>query len=365
LLQQARAFGTENNILLGSNNQTTSEVLYGTSSGDNIIAYGGMSDQVYGYAGDDILFGGNGLDKLYGGIGNDSYYFNSGDAIQIGASHYEDSFDQVNENRNEGLDVIYFARGIHPDAVLLWTDGTGSLFIKYSETDIIRIKGSITGESGAYYTSRVSEHLEQIIFDDETVWDLTQGLHLRNENTGRTIYGSAYNDTIQGGSATDHLYGFAGDDILYGYDATDYLFGGEGQDILYGGTGNDTLRGENGNDTLYGGSGVDTLYGGAGSDRFVFESDSAFSNVDTIADFSLAQNDVIDISDLLALYDPLSHAITDFVSITQSGSNSALFVDRDGAGAGYGAQQIATISGVTGITDVAALIANGHLDITP
>jgi Ca2+-binding RTX toxin-like protein len=311
------------------------------------------------------LSGGGGTDQMSGEAGDDTYILNLGDSPLMGHPNYESSYDRINENLNEGFDTLRFGAGINPEDLYLWTDNTGALFIRYSDTDIVRIKGSITGQSGASQTNRVGQHLEQIIFDDETVWDLTQGLHLRNENTGRTIYGSAYNDTIQGGSATDHLYGFAGDDILYGYDATDYLFGGEGQDILYGGTGNDTLRGENGNDTLYGGSGVDTLYGGAGSDRFVFESDSAFSNVDTIADFSLAQNDVIDISDLLALYDPLSHAITDFVSITQSGSNSALFVDRDGAGAGYGAQQIATISGVTGITDVAALIANGHLDITP
>ena len=74
---------------------------------------------------------------------------------------------------------------------------------------------------------------------------------------------------------------------------------------------------------------------------------------------SLAQSDKIDISDLLQGYDPLTDAITDFVQITTSGANSILKVDVDGGANNF--VQIATINGVTGLTDETALIASGHL----
>lgn len=69
-------------------------------------------------------------------------------------------------------------------------------------------------------------------------------------------------------------------------------------------------------------------------------------------------------SGLLGLYDPLTDAITDFVQITTSGSNSSLFVDRDGLASIYGFTQIATISGVTGLADEAALVSSGNLIVT-
>jgi len=105
------------------------------------------------------------------------------------------------------------------------------------------------------------------------------------------------------------------------------------------------------------GSAVDTLYGGADANTFWFN--AANTNSDTVADFSLAQNDKIDVSDLLQGYDPLTMAITDWVEITTSGSNSILKVDVDGGANNF--VQIATITGVTGLTDEAALVTSGHL----
>ena len=60
-------------------------------------------------------------------------------------------------------------------------------------------------------------------------------------------------------------------------------------------------------------------------------------------------------------YDPLTKAITDFVEITTSGTNSIVKVDIDGAGTAYGFQQLATLQNITGLTDEAALKASGHL----
>lgn len=82
---------------------------------------------------------------------------------------------------------------------------------------------------------------------------------------------------------------------------------------------------------------------------------------DTISDFNLSQGDKLDISDILFGYDPLTDAITDFLEITTSGSNSIVKVDLDGAGTSYAMQQIATINGVTGLTDEQSLVNSGTI----
>ena len=112
-------------------------------------------------------------------------------------------------------------------------------------------------------------------------------------------------------------------------------------------------------DQIAGGAGADDLYGGVGIDTFIFESASAFSGIDTIHDFSTTASDIIDLSDLLSAYNAGSDVITDFVQITDSGSDSILSVDTDGGADSF--VQIATISNVTGLTDEVTLEANGVL----
>ena len=101
------------------------------------------------------------------------------------------------------------------------------------------------------------------------------------------------------------------------------------------------------------------LYGQDGADTFVFEADSAFTASDNIQDFDLSEGDVLDISDILSNYDPLNDAITDFVQITESGSNSYLSVDADGGADNF--VQIAYLYNATGLTDEEALETSGNL----
>ncbi|MCB1530508.1 MAG: type I secretion C-terminal target domain-containing protein [Alphaproteobacteria bacterium] len=161
---------------------------------------------------------------------------------------------------------------------------------------------------------------------------------------------SVNDDVIVGRAGNDDLGGAAGDDDIHG---------GAGVDMVNGGSGNDLLHGGVGDDVLYGNDGLDILFGGGDADTFVFEAASAYNDVDVISDFSTPDGDAIDIADLLFAYDPITDAITDFVQITDNGTDSFLAVDADGGADNF--VQIAQISNVTGLTDEEALETAGNL----
>lgn len=73
----------------------------------------------------------------------------------------------------------------------------------------------------------------------------------------------------------------------------------------------------------------------------------------------MSDGDKIDISEMLVGYDPLTDAITDFVQITDNGTNSYVFVDDDGGADNF--IKIATLYGEIGLTDENALEASGVL----
>ena len=176
------------------------------------------------------------------------------------------------------------------------------------------------------------------------------------------LIGSDYADTLKGGVGNNILVGGAGIDALKGMDGDDLLAGGTGNDSLAGGSGIDTasyfdapaavtvnltlkvaqdtggggidllssienltgsefddrltgdskanrLVGGLGNDILIGGGGADMLYGGDGADQFVFlaTADSKVTTQDQIMDFSSAQNDRIDLSQIDAIKQTLTN----------------------------------------------------------
>ncbi|NJC87460.1 MAG: calcium-binding protein, partial [Desulfuromonas sp.] len=72
--------------------------------------------------------------------------------------------------------------------------------------------------------------------------------------------------------------------------------GTDGSDVITGANSGDTLYGGEGNDFLVGGLGDDQLYGDTGADTFVFGSGEGH---DTIHDFSIAEGDVLELTDVL------------------------------------------------------------------
>ncbi len=288
----------------------------GTSSGETIDA---LSD-------DNTLIGLGGNDTLNGGDGNDSYFWSVGDGN-----------DTINET--SGADELVLGTGITANDVRVARYSTSSLDV-YIGTEKIRINNQlydlVNGTNTGY-------EVETLRFSDASTMDLVNNLTLKGTSSGETINGLEDNN------------------VLIGLGGADYLYGNDGNDVLYGDAGDDRLYGGNGNDIIHGGDGADIIYGNAGSDTFVFEAATAFNNSDNVHDFNVSESDVIDISDLLTLFDPLNDAITDFVRITDNGTNSYLAVDADGGANNF--IQIATLFSETGLTDEAALVSGGYLKV--
>jgi serralysin len=224
--------------------------------------------------GDDTLYGGNGDDVLYGGNGIDVLY---GDA------------DNDTLNGEAGNDRL--------------EGGTGD--------------DTLNGGEGA----------DRLLGED--------GSDILNGGAGvDKLYGQLGNDTIYGGDDNDYAYGHEGDDELHGGDGRDLLYGLDDNDTLYGDAGVDKLYGGAGNDTLIGGNDKDYLWGGTGADVFGF---TTFDGVkDIIQDFSFADGDALNITDILTGYADGVDDINDFVSFNiKSASRTDLWVNRDGAGSDW------------------------------
>ncbi|WED23142.1 VWA domain-containing protein [Vibrio sp. JC009] len=117
----------------------------------------------------------------------------------------------------------------------------------------------------------------------------------------------------------------------------DLLTGSEQGDIIYGQGGDDELNGEEGDDLLIGGQGSDVMSGGEGADVFKWYSSDLDGSTDVIKDFSIADGDKIDISDLLDAnpgtdLDDYVHsgALSEFVDSGTGMTNSQLVLSEPG-----------------------------------
>lgn len=272
-----------------------------------IIRSGLGNDEVYGFGGDDTIDGGGGNDRLIGGTGNDTLIGGAGSDTYF--YYGGDGDDVIQEGAGSGdTDKLFLGEGIYPadlivkrsssdanDAVLTSRNGPGS----------VTLKSQFSTDAGGL-------GIEQIVFNDGTVWDRAAILAAAGGSNG-VINGTSGNDTLTGTGVDEAINGLGGNDTLKGMGGADTLDGGAGTDTadysdktaavvvtlngstnatvtvggtaedtirnienLIGGSGNDQLTGDSldnvltgaaGNDTLKGGAGNDTLIGGAGADR--------------------------------------------------------------------------------------------------
>lgn len=315
---------------------TSNDTLYGLNSRGDVLLGNSGDDEIYGYGGDDTLYGDNGVDFLYGGDGHDELYGGAGYDIlsggngddrllgDVGGSDLmggqgDDTYvftanynhDYIDELTGEGFDTIEFT-SYNASDIRLVINGAGQTTLenKINPGQIIYISAGLAPSGEAV----IGQYIERIVFADSTVWDLTSGLVLE---------GTSANDDIRGSGADDIITGMAGNDNL----------------LSYGGN--------------------DIIDGGFGADSFIFDL-SALNYTDTIADFSIAENDRLIIWDLLFNFNKTTDSANDWVKITTVSGDTNLSVDIDGAGSVHDWQTIITLSGVTGL-NVATLMAGGYL----
>ena len=80
--------------------------------------------------------------------------------------------------------------------------------------------------------------------------------------------------------------------------------------------------------------------------------------VDTVTDFVEGDGDAIDLSDLLAAYDPLADDLADFVRLTVEGGDTLVQVDANGAAGGSRWTTVAVLDSFTTLTTLDTLETN-------
>lgn len=337
---------------------------YGNSSNNTmngVVNNASEDDIMYGLAGNDTLRGKDGADTLYGGDGNDTVDGDAGNDILDGGA---------------GDDTYYGDAG---DDLFVYTEGLDTMFDNYSGTDTLWLTGGITADdiSIADHSSydakiTINSSVDEIIIDNlrssaqfhiETI-KFDDGFEADLPSYGSWMTGTASNDAMSS-SATGHvMLGYGGNDTIQGFGGNDTLYGGAGNDTLEGGDDDDFMHGGIGDDLLYGEDGLDTMFGGAGADTFFLEDTTAFADIDVIKDFDIAtDDDVLDISDILdnTSYVHGTDDITDWLEITDSGSDTVVKIDTTGAGSFGVGTQVAKLEGITGLTDEQALVTSGNL----
>ena len=243
----------------------------------NDVIYGDLgADWIYGDAGDDAIDGGDGGDGIFGGEGNDTLLGGLGDDQIIGGSGNDTMQGQ------DGNDIL---SGNEGDDNLTGAAGNDSL---YGDTGNDTIDGGEGNDTliGGYGT--------------DSLYGGAGNDYMTGGEDNDILQGQAGDDGILGDGGNDTIDGGDGNDTLLGGDGNDTITGGLGADYFEGGTGNDSLNGGEGNDVLVGGAGQDTLTGGAGADGFFFTAltDSTSAAPDKITDFSWADGDYINLSQI-------------------------------------------------------------------
>ncbi|MBX3428475.1 MAG: M10 family metallopeptidase C-terminal domain-containing protein [Hyphomonadaceae bacterium] len=338
-------------------------------SGNDTIIGNDANNALNGGAGNDTLDGGLGADTMNGGDGDDTYYVdNNGDVTsEVSALGGIDTvITSVSRNLTANIENLTLtgsanltAAGNSLNNVLIGNNGAN--FIQgLGGVDTIDggngndwldggaggdiINGGAGSDTAAFGASIAGVSV-----------DLQSGVYSGGDAAGDTLISI---ENLSGSGLNDQLFGDAGANALYGQGGADVLNGRAGDDVLSGGSGDDQLDG---------GVGNDTLNGGDGADAFVFASLPAGDNVDTIGDFSVADDSiwldgtifglpagVLDASAFL-----IGAAATDAAHrIIYDDTTGALFYDADGSGADA-AVQIANLAVGLALTNSDFIIIPG------
>ncbi|WP_240617569.1 putative Ig domain-containing protein [Acinetobacter oleivorans] len=309
---------------------------------NNTITGNSAINTLTGGAGDDYLDGGVGADKLLGGLGNDTYVV-------------DNISDVITENVNEGTDTI------RSSVSLTLSNNVENLIL--TGTSAINATGNtlnnvLTGNSAinTLTAGAGDDYLDGGVGADKLLGGTGNDTYVI-DNSGDTVTENASEgmDTVLSsitytlGSNLENLT-LTGSTAINatGNTLNNTLTGNSGVNALNGGAGNDILDGQGGNDQLTGGTGADTaLY------QLLVQSDALGGNgTDVWSDFTIGNTtsntnaDKIDIGDLLIGYSGTYNftSLEPFIKTVVSGSNTQLYIDRDGVGTTYSSSLLLTLN---------------------
>jgi len=301
------------------------QTIYGTTSGGDTLIAAGTGDTLTAFAGAETLVAGPGA-TLNNGTGNDT------DVINSGASPSSNSA-TINANASGGTSNAILFHSVVSSDITTW-DTTGGNLIIATPTDQV----TVSGGSFSWSTGFAVGNMHDIAFDSGSPISLTGGLNLTAVHDSQSIYGTGHGDHLTAAGNYDSLYGIAGNNIMTGDSGTTGFYGGSGNELMVAG------------------SGTNNMTMGSGADEVKVESASSTTSV---SGFSTSSGDTLNIEDTISGYDPLADALSNFVQKTESSGNTVISVDPTGSGT-FSAPLV-TLSGVTGLDDVATLVAHGVL----
>ena len=293
------------------------EKLVGSAFNDTLTGDGGNNrlagldgnDRLDGGGGADALFGSNGNDRLIGGLGGDTLNGGSGQDVadySAAASAVHADLGNAAVNSGEAASDSYVSIEKLVGSAFndtLTGDGGNNRLAGLDGND--RLDGG--GGADALFGSNGNDRLIGGLGGDtlnggsgQDVADYSAAASAVHADLGNAAVnsGEAASDSY---FSIEKLVGSAFNDTLTGDGGNNRLAGLDGNDRLDGGGGADSLFGSNGNDTLTGGTGKDQLTGGTGADTFVFNAVNETLQGpahDVVADFSSAQGDLIDLSQI-------------------------------------------------------------------
>ncbi|MCC6597537.1 MAG: type I secretion C-terminal target domain-containing protein [Alphaproteobacteria bacterium] len=356
------------------------EIISAATAAAGVILNVSLQTESYtliGSAYDDVITGGTVADTINAGNGNDIIYlFNgavdAGESIDGGAGTDEIIFTNAttaNFSLGSLVNVEIMTGSALNDTVTLnaaqWADlttidlagGSNRIYVVADGSDISALTlptisnlthGYLSGTTGDDSVTLSGEQLDAILFGLGTI-SLGTGtndtINLTSTSVDLNALSNSYLVGVEFISAHSASAGVTIDLNVQTEAFT--LTGGDYNDVIVGSRAADTIHGGSGDDIINGHRGDDILYGDEGADIFAF---SATPGIDTIADFNVGEMDKLDISNLLTNFVGGVSDIDDYLTFTVSGSDTLVSVDTNGLTGGSVYVQIATLTGVTGVS---------------
>ncbi|GCL34396.1 putative peptidase [Planktothrix agardhii CCAP 1459/11A] len=325
----------------------------GTAGADNLIGTANP-DIINGLAGNDTLNGNTGADTLVGGLGNDIYVVDNAGDIATELASASQGTDLIQSS------VTYTLPANVEDLTLTGTtaiNGTGNALANIITGNTAN--NILDGSSGADQLKGGTGNDTYVVDNTgDVVTELaSQGTDLIQSSVTYTLPANVEDLTLTGTTAINGT-GNTVANIITGNTANNILDGSSGNDNLIGGSGTDQLLGSDGNDSLSGDAGNDTLTGGLGADKFIYNTNAAFTTtavgVDTITDFNISQTDQIvldkttftsissaagtgfSVASEFAKVTSDALAATSAADIVYNTATGGLFYNQNGTAAGFG-----------------------------